>query len=121
MSNIIETIRAEILRYRNKSAEELGVGFLESDKAKTFTNGGVAWVCEHLLSVLDTLEVEEKSSEKEVFHRLLDRYFNESDDVKKGGTRLMQYSKMEVVSFKTIRRTDYRLYVKTEVNDVEYQ
>ena len=54
----IEKIRAEILRYRNKSAEELGVGFLESDKAKTFTNGGVAWVCERLLAFLDNLEKE---------------------------------------------------------------
>ena len=58
----VAAIRAEVLRYRNKSAEELGVGFLESDKAKTFTNGGVAWVCERLLSFLDNLEAEENNA-----------------------------------------------------------
>ena len=100
----IEKIRAEIERLLKK------------------TNG---WYVqkEDLLKLLETLEAESRAplslSDEEVFHRLLDRYFNETDDVKEAG-RLMQYTKMEVISFNTIRRTEYRLYVKTEVN-VEYQ
>ena len=78
--NIIETIRAEILRYRNKSAEELGVGFLESDKAKTFTNGGVAWVCERLLAFLDSLSEQPVEGLEEAAERYAQFYEQDLSD-----------------------------------------
>ena len=56
-----------------------------------------------------------------IFHRLLDNYLNEPEDVRKAGTRLHQYVKAEVPiddcgrPGTKIRTTYYRLYVIAEI------
>lgn len=52
--------------------------------------------------------------ERKLFHQLLDKYLDEPQCIKDVGTRLIQYEKAEVVGI-GIRRTTYRMIVRTEI------
>lgn len=54
----IEQIKAEIERLRNECAKCIGDGFVDGDLSKTMTSGGAAWVCERLLSFIESMEKE---------------------------------------------------------------
>ena len=55
MTNV-EKIKDKIQQLKKESANKLGKAFVEGDANNTMSNGGAVWVCEQLLSFIDSLE-----------------------------------------------------------------
>ena len=57
--------------------------------------------------------------EREMFHKLLDEYLDEPESIKEAGTRLLQQEIAEITEDGRVRRTLYRMIIRTGITAKE--